>query len=503
MSTAVGQEKPLISISVIGHVDSGKSTVTGRLATRFGKLDERAMEKLKKVAADNKKESFTLAYFTDKTEQERKRGVTISTTLVEMQTSKYRINFLDCPGHADYIKNATSGVKQADLSIVVVPADFEASCSNDGTLFTHMTLAAMLGSKNFIICINKLDEVAARNAVDVETSFDAAVAAVEAHLKKLMLDRNKVIFLPISALKGIGIFKDSESFPFFKGWLKPLAAGESADTPRMTIMSLEEAIDAQNPPVRALDRPLRIPVSSTARVPSCSTAIICGRVDYGVLNKGDMIRILPADIVSDVKTIQAHHSSIDSAPCGMNVGIAIGYKEKIPLQDRVAAGHVIGPANDTEFIVSPCYIATCISMKRAAGAGGADEKKGIKNGYTPVISCGTTNVACKIVKIISSKGRGDKTEQPHEGDRAVPKDARFTCILYPSKPCVFEEVTKFPTLSKFVCRDSNALVMVGNITKRIGVEEAIKEYGVSEDAFGGKGAAVAGVAKKAAAPKKK
>ena len=203
---ADASQLPLISISIIGHVDSGKSTLCGRLATVWGALDERTQKKLQDIAESYSKGSFTYAYFTDKTEAERKRGVTINTTLVEMKTKKFRINFLDCPGHEDYIKNATSGCKQSDLSIVVVPADFAASCSENGTLKTHLTLASVLGSKKFIVCINKIDEVAAKNKADMSSTFDAASAAVGKLLKKLGVKLESVIFLPISALQGIGLF---------------------------------------------------------------------------------------------------------------------------------------------------------------------------------------------------------------------------------------------------------------------------------------------------------
>lgn len=473
---ATASEKPLISISVIGHVDSGKSTLTGRLATVWGGFDSRAQEKLAKVAAENKKESFTLAYFTDKTKQERDRGVTINTTLVEMETSKFRINFLDCPGHADYIKNATNGCKQSDLSIVVVPADFQASCSNEGTLSTHMTLAAMLGSKNFIICINKLDEVAARNSSDVSTTFDAAVAAVESLMrKKLGLRKKDVIFLPISALKGVGVFEGGETFPFFKGWAKPKVGKNAESQPDVIVNTLEGAINSQDPPSRPVDSPLRLPISSLARVPGQSGAILCGRIDYGCLKPGDVVRFLPANFTCEVKSIQAHKKDVPEGIAGMNIGFAVIYKDtKVALTDRVKAGSLVGPSNDPKFQAYPFYVAECISMKPKSTS--SAEERGIRAGYTPVIACGTSSVACKFVKLISSRY---KDEAPVESPVFISKDHRFTALLYPTKLCLFEPVTAFPALAKFVCRDSGILVTVGNIVKCLTEEEAKEQYGVT------------------------
>ena len=169
-------EKPLLNISVIGHVDSGKPTLTGRLATKFSKfLGERDLKKLQSIADENSKGSFALAYFTDKTDVERKRGVTINQTLVEMETDTYIINFVDCPGHSDYAKNAANGTKQTDVSILCCPVDFESATGETGTLSTHIALCAFLAKKKFIICITKVDELSENLRKE---RFDAAVAAV-------------------------------------------------------------------------------------------------------------------------------------------------------------------------------------------------------------------------------------------------------------------------------------------------------------------------------------
>jgi len=449
----------LIAISVIGHVDSGKSTLTGQMATRFGQLDSRALSKLEKDAMENNKSSFALAYFTDKTEQERKRGVTIQTTLVKMETKKFAINFLDCPGHADYIKNATNGCKQSDLSIVVVPARFEASCSAEGTLKTHLTLAGILGSKNFIVCINKLDEVEIKNENSLETAFEAACEAVYKFLKRLGVKREAVIFLPISALKGIGVFTDSEKknyYSFFKGYKVPKVKIEG----QTHLFTLEDAIDYQDAPPRALDKPLRMPISSIAHVPGHG-AVLCGRVDYGIIKKGDMVKILPVGITSDVKSIEAHKQSIPEAPAGANIGFVLNLKGDKTVMDKIKTGSLVGPSNDTNFNLQPFYIASCMSLKKSKGS---DDSNGIKAGYTPVISCGTSNVACKFAKLLScTTGSSGTIENPN----SIPANSKFSAIIYPTKPSLFEKFTEFPGLGKFVCRDSGILVVCGNITDKI------------------------------------
>lgn len=463
--------KPLINISIIGHVDSGKSTLCGQLASRLGAFNAREQEKLAKIAAENQKSSFSLAYFTDRTEQERQRGVTINTTLVEMQTKKFRINFLDCPGHADYIKNATSGCKQSDLSVVVVPADFQASVSADGTLKTHLTLSAILGSKNFIVCINKLDEVAEKNKTNLATTFDAAVASVGQLLKKLAVKLEDVIFLPISALHGTGVFKDSPRFDFFQGAKAP----KTKDEDNVRLFSLEEAIDFQEPPVRQTDKPLRIPVSNVAHVPG-QGVIVCGRVDYGIIKKDDKIKILPVGLNAIVKNVQAHRQDVEAGEAGMNIGFSlIVAKDQQPLLNKVAAGDMVGPQNDDAFQLYPFYRIMCVSLKGKSKSGA--EEKGIRAGYTPVISCGTINVATKIVKLV---GILDKTNKISiENPEVVTKDQRFIGIIYPTKQALFESHSVYPSLGKFVFRDSGVLVGVGNIAECLTEEAAKNTYGIN------------------------
>jgi len=470
MSTKISKEH--IAISIIGHVDSGKSTLTGQLSLKFGKLDARMLAKLQKDADAINKSSFALASFTDRTKEERTRGVTINTTLVKLETPRFEITVLDCPGHADYIKNATSGCKQSDVSIVVCPARFEASCSSEGTLKTHLTLASVLGSKKFIVCINKLDEVQIVHETSLKTAFDAACAAVMQLLKRLAVNKDDVIFLPISALKCIGLFKDGEQYPFFEGApVKEKVPGQNK------IFSLEEAIDYQDSPLRAVDRPLRMPVASIAHVPGHG-AVLCGRVDYGSLTKGKAVKILPIGLSTKVKSVEAHNESVEVANAGSNIGVVLDTKDKTAVE-KIRPGSITGSADDSDFVCSPFYTVSGISMKKSKK--GAD-KSGISVGYTPVISCGTANIATKIVKIIKCV---TKDKVVIENPETIPTGARFDAIVYPTKPVVFEAASSYPGLGKFVARDSGSLVFAGQITGKVTEAEAKQKFDIDTTVLSG------------------
>merc|ERR1711916_343295 len=161
-------EKTHMSVVICGHVDSGKSTTTGRLLFELGGIPEREMTKLKEEAARLGKSSFAFAFYMDRQKDERERGVTISCTTKEFFTEKWHYTIIDAPGHRDFIKNMISGAAQADVALLMVPADgnFTTAIQKgdhkagdiQGQTRQHARLINLLGVKQLLVGVNKMDE---------------------------------------------------------------------------------------------------------------------------------------------------------------------------------------------------------------------------------------------------------------------------------------------------------------------------------------------------------
>lgn len=463
--------KPRLNACFIGHVDSGKSTTVGMLAFQLGAVDKREMEKYEKEAALNNKDTFYLAYLTDKTDAERKRGITITTTLINLPTEKFDINILDCPGHKDFVKNMVTGAAQADVAVVIVPASgFESCVGTGGMLKTHIMISGILGCDKLIVCVNKMDEIAEDKR---EGKFKEVSDEMLRIIKRSHKDKNPIV-LPISAFKGINLTKKSEKFGWFKGWQEKEGAP--------TIMTLEEALDYQTVPPRHNDKPLRMPITKVCSIAGVGK-ILTGRVDYGTITPNLKITIQPAGIIAETRSVEIHNKPRAMIPCGENCGVALkgGVTGDI---NKVDAGHVISANDENKAVAYPGAVIRMIVVGRP---------KGLSVGYTPQMNFGKCHSPARIAKIMSKM----VGKEVHNNPENVGNNETLVGVVVLQKPLVIDKMERFPNLAKFALMDSNGVVGIGNVMEPLTKEQLLSDHGIdiNEDPK----AAKKGTSKKAAA----
>ena len=269
--------KPHCNVGTIGHVDHGKTTLTAAIT---------------KVLAESGGAKFTAFDQIDKAPEERARGITISTSHVEYETANRHYAHVDCPGHADYVKNMITGAAQMDGAILVVNAA-------DGPMpqtREHILLARQVGVPSLVVYLNKVDQV----------DDDELIELVEMELRELL---------------------SSYDFPgddisIVKGSALAALEGRDDEIGKNSILELMAAVDKDIPqPERAKDQPFLMPIEDVFSISGRGT-VVTGRIERGVVNVGDEIEIV--GIKDTTKTIctgvEMFRKLLDTGEAGDNVG---------------------------------------------------------------------------------------------------------------------------------------------------------------------------------------
>lgn len=410
--------KPHMNLVTIGHVDHGKSTTVGRLLYDTGNITEEQMRKLKEEAKELKKETFEFAFVMDRLKEERERGLTIDVMHTKFDTQKYYFTIIDAPGHRDFVKNMITGASQADAAIVVVSAKEKPQEQTK----EHIFLAKILGISQLVVSINKMDAV----KYD-EKEFNSTKEEVSKLLKSIGFDPSKTMFVPTSAYVGDNIAKKSAHMPWYKG------------------PTLFESLDYFTVPHKGVDKPLRLPIQDVYSITGIGTVPV-GRVESGILKKGDKVIFMPSNVSGEVKSIEMHHEEIPEAKPGDNIGFNIRGVDKTQIRRGDVAAH---PGREPK--PAKEFLAQIIVL---------NHPNVISKGYTPVFHCHTAQVACKIeqiVKQIDPKSGQTMKENPDfikTGDAAIVK-------AIPTKPFIVESHKDFPELGRFAIRDMGKTVAAG------------------------------------------
>jgi len=439
----MGKEKIHANLVVIGHVDAGKSTTTGHLIYKCGGVDKRTIEKFEKEAAESGKASFKYAWVLDKLKAERERGITIDIALWKFETDTFMFTIIDAPGHRDFIKNMITGTSQADVALLVVPADaggFEAGIHKEGQTREHALLALTLGVKQMILCVNKMDDKSVNYG---QSRFDEIKSELLRILKNIgwQVDNGEIPFVPISGWAGDNMIDNSTNMPWYKGneWHG-----------KKKLVNLLQHLNAIEPPERPVSKPLRLPLQDVYKIGGIGTVPV-GRVETGKLIPGMVVTFAPTGVTTEVKSVEMHHTSVPEALPGDNVGFNV---KNVSVKD-IRRGNVAGDSKNDPPTETESFKAQVIVMNHPGE---------IKSGYSPVLDCHTAHIACKFEKLLTKldKRTGKKVE---DNPKLIKNGDAAIVNMIPSKPMCVESYKNYPPLGRFAVRDMRQTVAVGVVKK--------------------------------------
>ncbi|MBM4328530.1 MAG: elongation factor Tu [Deltaproteobacteria bacterium] len=287
--------KPHVNVGTIGHIDHGKTTLTAAITLILSKRGLASYVPFEEI---------------DKAPEEKERGITIATAHVEYETANRHYAHVDCPGHADYIKNMITGAAQMDGAILVVGA-------NDGPMpqtREHILLARQVGVPYIVVFLNKVDMVDDPELIEL----------VELELRELL-----------SSYEFPG-----DDIPIVRGSaLKALEAGDPNHADAKCVLDLMEAVDSYVPvPVRDIDKPFLMPIEDVFSISGRGT-VVTGRVERGVIKVNEEVEIV--GLRPTVKTVctgvEMFRKVLDRGEAGDNIGVLLrGIK-----RDEVERGQVV------------------------------------------------------------------------------------------------------------------------------------------------------------------
>ncbi len=286
--------KPHVNVGTIGHVDHGKTTLTAAIT---------------KVLASKGKAQFLAYDQIDKAPEERERGITIATAHVEYETDKRHYAHVDCPGHADYVKNMITGAAQMDGAILVVSAA-------DGPMpqtREHILLARQVGVPYIVVFMNKCD------MVDDKELLDLVELEVRELLSKYKFPGDKTPIIKGSALKAL--------------------EGDAGELGEQAIMKLMEAIDEYIPePQRPIDKPFLMPIEDVFSISGRGT-VVTGRIERGIVKVGEEIEIVGFKPTQKtvITGVEMFRKLLDEGRAGDNIGALLRGTKK----EEVERGQVL------------------------------------------------------------------------------------------------------------------------------------------------------------------
>ncbi|XP_066348578.1 uncharacterized protein [Miscanthus floridulus] len=424
-----------LSLAIVGHVDSGKSTLCGRLRHALGLISKKQMHKYEKEAKEKGKGSFAYAWAMDESSDERERGITMTVAVAYFNSENYRVVLLDSPGHKDFVPNMISGATQADAAILVVDASigsFEAGMGVNGIGQTkeHSQLIRSFGVENLIVAINKMDVVEYS-----KERFQSIKLQLGIFLRSCGYKDSSVTWVPLSAMANENLVtasSDSRLLSWYNG------------------DCLLKAIDSLPPPHRDVSRPLRLPICDVIASHTLGQVAVCGKVESGGIRTGSKVLAMPSGDIATVRTIERDSSTCNLARAGDNVAIGL---------HGIDPGHIVsgGVLCHPDF---PVHIASHLELKILV----LEITMPILVGLQFELHIHHARVSARLVKILSSLDQKTGKALKEMPRLLTARQAAVVEVKLDREVCA-EEFSTLKALGRVFLRSQGNTVAVGIVTR--------------------------------------
>ncbi|KAL7520349.1 hypothetical protein ACHAWX_005077 [Stephanocyclus meneghinianus] len=473
-----------LSLVILGHVDAGKSTLTGRLLLSLNHVSSRLLQKYQRESATIGKTSFALAWFTDEDDAERERGVTVDVGTKFIRTEKFDFTVLDAPGHRDFVPNMISGAAGADCGLLVVAAttgEFEAgfaaancgeagAASVGGQTREHVILSRGLGVSQLIVAVNKLD---AAEPPWEEGRFEHIKSQVLAFLLENGFKEKRIQFVPVSGLTGVNVSNEKRKETEEEGW-KLLRKWYKGPT-------LIEALNAFVPAKREFEKPLRLIVTDVSSEGKMVT--VRGRIVQGFLRAGDGVTVLPVgddacairvERGKATKESDSPYSSVGSRGNGQSTSAEMDLNDIAELRNCALAGDTVecGLSGIDAARVSPgCVICHPQQLVRPRIERKFEARVMVMEylavpiirGSQVLFHMHSIDVPAVLNRLMTSKKRGEANARSNP--RVLTGGVEATVEITLSERLVLEEYSECKSLGRFVLRRGGDTIAIGLIEK--------------------------------------
>jgi sulfate adenylyltransferase large subunit len=400
-----------LKIVIVGMVDHGKSTFTGRLLYETGSLPDAKLEEIKKASQELGKE-IEFAFLLDHLQEEREQEMTIDTAQIFFRTNKRRYVIIDAPGHVEFIKNMITGAAQADAAVLIV----DASKGVEVQTKRHAVILGMLGINKVIVVINKMDL-----ATYDKQKYDSLKKEVLAFLNTINITPEHVI--PISAKKGDFVAEYTENMPWYEG------------------PSVLDALDLLEGQQQDYEKPMVYPVQDTYYF---GERLLVGRVESGKLTKNDEIVVLPANKKTTVADIKVFEKEKDAATAGECIALTL--TDLFPME----RGNIIAHEQTRPFVTNSFH-ATIFWL---AGSSTKGEQLTLKC-TTQETLCGIDSIMARYDSSTMNMILGEELKETEVGE----------VVIKTEKPLCVTHFTDVPELGRFVIVKGKDVVAGGIVTK--------------------------------------